>query len=63
MVSSPGQHSMELLLGCGSTREKKVGVIGRSQWDNLVTLDHNPAHKGENHEFLLRQKGGSKERL
>lgn len=36
---------MELLLGCGSNREKKIGVEGRNQWNNLVTLDHNHDHK------------------
>lgn len=35
---------MELLLGCGSNREKKIGMEGRNQWDNLVTLDHNHDH-------------------
>jgi SAM-dependent methyltransferase len=37
---------MELLLGAGRSREKKVVVPGRETWTNLVTLDlfdtHNP---------------------
>jgi SAM-dependent methyltransferase len=37
---------MELLLGCGSSRVKKLHQQGRSDWDGLVTLDlearHNP---------------------
>lgn len=33
---------MELLAGCGSSREKRVGPAG---WSHLVTLDNNPAHR------------------
>ena len=37
---------MELLLGCGSSRVKKLHQQGRPEWDGLVTLDiearHNP---------------------
>lgn len=33
---------MELLLGCGHAREKKLFVAGREQWNRLVTLDMNP---------------------
>ena len=37
---------MQLLLGCGSNREKRLAWQGRSEWDGLVTLDfesrHNP---------------------
>lgn len=37
---------MELLLGCGSSRVKKLHQQGRPDWDGLVTLDlvasHNP---------------------
>lgn len=37
---------MELLLGCGSNRDKKLVWRGRSAWTGLVTLDneirHNP---------------------
>lgn len=37
---------MELLLGCGSSRVKKLHQQGRSDWDGLVTIDlearHNP---------------------
>ncbi len=37
---------MELLIGCGSSRVKKLHQQGRPDWDGLVTLDlearHNP---------------------
>lgn len=37
---------MELLLGCGSSRVKKITIGGRSEWTALTTLDmaaeHNP---------------------
>ena len=36
---------MELLIGCGSNRAKKLSVQGRSEWVGLVTLDHEPRHK------------------
>lgn len=36
---------MELLLGCGASRECRIGVEGRKDWTHLVTLDHNPDHK------------------
>lgn len=36
---------MELLLGCGSNREKKLHHMGRGQWSRLVTLDMNDDHK------------------
>lgn len=36
---------MELLIGCGASRAKRIFVGGRSQWDHLVTLDMNPDHK------------------
>jgi SAM-dependent methyltransferase len=35
----------ELLLGCGSSRVKKLSYGGRSEWAGLTTLDHNPDHK------------------
>jgi cyclopropane fatty-acyl-phospholipid synthase-like methyltransferase len=35
---------MELLLGCGSRREKLLSVPGKEQWEELVTLDINPDH-------------------
>ena len=35
----------QLLLGCGSTRDRRIGIEGRSGWDELVTLDHNVDHK------------------
>lgn len=36
---------MELLIGCGSNRAKKLSVQGRSEWVGLVTLDYEPRHK------------------
>jgi len=36
---------MELLLGCGSNRTKKLAYQGRSGWTGLVTLDHEASHK------------------
>src|SRR5277367_3198633 len=33
---------MELLLGCGHSRDKKVSMNGREAWDDLVTLDQYP---------------------
>lgn len=36
---------MDLLLGCGSSREMRVAVNGRREWSDLVTLDNNPAHE------------------
>lgn len=35
---------MELLLGCGSNREKKVIYNGVADWSELTTLDMNPDH-------------------
>ena len=35
---------MELLLGCGSSRVKKLARPDRSEWSGLVTADMNPAH-------------------
>lgn len=35
---------MELLLGCGGSRFKKLVWRGRSGWDGLVTLDNEPRH-------------------
>lgn len=34
---------MEILLGCGHDRTKKLTVRGREAWAGLVTLDMNPA--------------------
>jgi len=35
----------ELLIGCGSRRERLFGVPGATTgWRNLTTLDYNPAH-------------------
>lgn len=36
---------MELLLGCGSNRDKKLSVQGRADWSGLVTLDYEARHK------------------
>jgi SAM-dependent methyltransferase len=35
---------MELLVGCGSSRERRFQIAGRTGWSNLVTLDHNSDH-------------------
>lgn len=35
----------ELLIGCGSNREKKLAHPDHREWSGLVTLDMNPAHK------------------
>lgn len=35
---------MELLLGCGRSRDKRIKVNGSSTWGNLTTLDINPDH-------------------
>ena len=36
---------MELLLGSGSSRDRRIGVNGKRDWDQLVTLDNNADHK------------------
>jgi len=36
---------MELLLGCGAKRDKRIKTRGTDQWEELVTLDINPDHK------------------
>lgn len=36
---------MELLIGCGLSRDKRVYMRGNESWNNLVTLDINPDHK------------------
>lgn len=33
---------MELLLGCGRSREKKIVTTGREAWNGLFTVDMNP---------------------
>ncbi len=36
----------ELLLGCGSTRDRRLQVLaGQTGWENLTTLDMNAGHK------------------
>lgn len=35
---------MQLLIGCGKSREKRIVWRGCSEWDNLVTLDINSNH-------------------
>lgn len=32
---------MQLLLGCGYSRMKRMGMVGRDYWQDLVTVDHN----------------------
>ncbi len=36
---------IELLIGCGSNREKKLKPPGHEEWTNLLTLDNNADHK------------------
>ena len=36
---------MELLLGCGADRARRIEVDGRKDWSELVTLDNNPDHE------------------
>lgn len=36
---------MELLLGCGSARDRRIAVEGRKDWTHLVTLDWNADHR------------------
>lgn len=33
---------MQLLLGCGHDRKKKLWIVGQQDWSGLVTLDINP---------------------
>jgi hypothetical protein len=35
---------MELLIGCGSSRERRLVVEGKTGWDRLLTLDNNADH-------------------
>ena len=35
----------ELLLGCGSNREKKISKPDRAEWRDLVTLDMSVTHR------------------
>lgn len=35
----------ELLIGCGSRREKRIALEGREAWEGLTTLDMNKDHK------------------
>ena len=35
---------MELLLGCGSARDRRIAIAGRRDWSQLVTLDSNADH-------------------
>ena len=34
----------ELLIGCGSSREKRLHCDGTNEWSNLTTLDYNANH-------------------
>jgi hypothetical protein len=36
---------MELLIGCGSNRDRRIAVNGHRTWQQLITLDQNAAHK------------------
>ncbi len=36
---------MELLVGCGSSRARKLQFGGKEDWTELVTMDMNPDHK------------------
>ena len=36
---------MELLIGCGSNRSRKLLINGKTEWTELVTLDMNDDHK------------------
>jgi hypothetical protein len=36
---------MQLLIGCGSNRVKKLSVQDRPEWAGLVTLDYEPRHE------------------
>lgn len=36
---------MDLLVGCGSRKERLLAFDGRTEWIDLVTLDMNPDHK------------------
>ena len=35
----------ELLLGCGNSREKRLGLADRREWSNLTTVDVDPLSK------------------
>lgn len=48
---------MELLIGCGSNRDKKLSVQGRAEWSGLVTLDYEARHKPDV-VFHLEEPGG-----
>jgi predicted SAM-dependent methyltransferase len=37
--------NMELLIGAGSTRDKRIHTKGRERWNGLVTLDINDDHQ------------------
>jgi len=36
---------LELLLGCGSSREKRIWVDGNQMWGDLITLDRERRHQ------------------
>ncbi len=47
---------MELLIGCGSNRTKKLVYAGRTEWSSLVTLDMNEDHRPDFiHDLNARQ--------
>lgn len=35
----------ELMIGCGSSREKRIYTPGQKEWSDLVTLDNNGDHR------------------
>ena len=32
----------ELLIGCGNSRRRKLPLLGRTEWEALTTMDHDP---------------------
>lgn len=35
----------QLLIGCGSLKNKRLSLDGSKEWENLTTLDYNPDHR------------------
>jgi predicted SAM-dependent methyltransferase len=35
----------QLLIGCGSLKNKRLSLDGSTQWEDLTTLDYNPDHR------------------
>ena len=40
-----GEMKCELLIGCGSSRDKRLKCDDTNDWSNLTTLDYNADHK------------------